>query len=96
MGELSYSFCGKNQDMLKKLVAGHGVFIWLYPLSAEQKGEKTCYIGLTDPSARKVTGKDLLLFSIPYSRFLEMEQEADESFLTTDTWEIIRERIEKA
>ena len=65
----------------------------LYPLSAEQKGEKTCYIGLTDPSARKVTGKDLLSFSIPYSRFLEMEQEADGSFLTTDTWEIIRERI---
>ena len=67
-----------------------------YPLSAEQKGEKTCYIGLTVPSARKVTGKDLLSFSIPYSRFLEMEQEADGSFLTTDTWDIIRERIEKA
>ena len=27
MGELSCSFCGKNQDMLKKLVAGPGVFI---------------------------------------------------------------------
>ena len=67
----------------------------LYPMAAEQKGEKTCYIGLTDPSARKVTGKDLLSFSIPYRRFQEMEQEADGSFLTTDTWEVIKSRIGK-
>ena len=65
----------------------------LYPLSAEEKGEKTCYIGLTDPSARKVISKEQMSFSIPYSRFLEMEQEADGCFFTTDTWETIKKRI---
>lgn len=65
----------------------------LYPLSAEEKREKTCFIGLTDPSARKVIGKEQLAFSIPYSRFIEMEYEADGCFFATDTWEIIKKRI---
>lgn len=65
----------------------------LYPLSAEKKGDKTCYIGLTDPSARKVIGKEQLAFSIPYSRFIEMEDEADGCFFATDTWEVIKKRI---
>ena len=65
----------------------------LYPIAAEENGEKTCYIGFTDPSARKVIGKEQLAFSIPYSRFLEMEQNADESFFITDTWEFIQKRI---
>ena len=65
----------------------------LYPLSAEEKGEKTCYIGMTDPSARKVISKELMSFSIPYNRFVEMEQEADGCFFTTDTWETIKKRI---
>jgi hypothetical protein len=65
----------------------------LYPLFAEEAKDKTCYIGMTDPSARKVIGRDQLSFSIPYSRFLEMEREAEGSFLTTDTWEIIKKRI---
>ena len=65
----------------------------LYPLSAEEKGEKTCYIGLTDPSARKVISKEQMSFSIPYSRFVEMEQEADGCFFAADTWERIKERI---
>lgn len=65
----------------------------LYPIAAEQANEKTCYIGFTDPSARKVIGKEQLSFSIPYSRFLEMESNADSSFLITDTWEIIKKRL---
>ena len=65
----------------------------LYPLAAEENGDKTCYIGMTDPSARKVIGSDQLSFSMPYTRFLEMEQEAEGSFLTTDTWDIIKRRM---
>lgn len=65
----------------------------LYPLSAEENGEKTCYIGLTDPSARKVIGKEQLAFSIPYNRYIEMEKEADGSFFATGTWEILKKRM---
>ena len=80
----------KKPDQLAWIRKRH---VYNYPLSAEEKGEKTCYIGMTDPSARKVISKEQMSFSIPYSRFLEMEQEADGCFFTTDTWETIKKRI---
>lgn len=83
----------ETQDNVQvRFAAGCGQTV-LYPLAAEEQGQKTCYIGMTDPSARKVITSDQLSFGIPYSRFLEMEREAEGSFLTTDTWEFIKRRI---
>jgi hypothetical protein len=39
-------------------------------------------IGLTDITARKYFGKNVLSFSVPFKRFLEMEANVDQSFLT--------------
>ncbi|WP_029543697.1 DUF169 domain-containing protein [Selenomonas sp. AB3002] len=83
----------ESQDNVKvRFASGCGQAV-LYPLSAEEKGDKACYIGLTDPSARKVIDKEQLSFSIPYSRFLELEQEAEGSFFATGTWDTIQRRI---
>lgn len=65
----------------------------LYPLAEQIKGGNLCYIGLTDPSARKYVSADILSFSAPWSRFLELEAAADESFLHTETWEVISRRL---
>lgn len=66
----------------------------LYGLNEAQKNSKLCYIGLTDPSARKCISKDVMSFTIPYKRFLEMEENVEMSFLMTETWEIIAKRID--
>lgn len=65
-----------------------------YAVSANQQGSPVCTVGLTDPSARKCTDPDLLSFSIPYHRFLEMEENVGGSFLTKETWETISARIQ--
>lgn len=61
----------------------------LYPMTDNAH----CYVGLTDPSARKFVDKNLLSFALSYEKFLHLESLAEESFLTHDAWAKILNRI---
>ena len=83
-----------TQDNVKLLFGAGCAQSVLYGLAANEQGLDTCYIGLTDPSARKCIDKDILSFTIPYRRYLEMEGNVAGSFFGTETWEIISRRLE--
>lgn len=66
--------------------------IGIIPLNEGKSPKPRGVIGLMDISARKQVDKDILSFSVPYSLFLEMESNVDESFLTKEEWLKIKER----
>lgn len=78
-----------NQDNVKVLFGAGCVQAVLYSMC----DTGACILGLTDPSTRLPISKDLLSFSIPYARFLEMEDNVPESFLTGETWRQIQKRL---
>lgn len=66
----------------------------LYPLHEAEKEGSNCFVGLTDLSVRKYVDKNMLSFAMPYKRFLELEAQAEESFLTKGVWLRLTSRID--
>ena len=83
-----------QQDNVKLLFGAGCVQSILYSLADEQAGSKKCTVGLIDPSARLCVAPELLSFSIPYSRFLELEAQVDESFLRGEIWQKLKKRMQ--
>jgi len=50
-------------------------------------------IGMFDISARPFVPPDVLTFSVPMAKFVRMVRNAEESFLITDSWRKVQERI---
>ena len=83
------NFDSSRHDGAKILFGAGCAQIVLYPLVEK----KICFVGLTDPSARKFVDKNLLAVSMSHERFLELEAVAQESFLSADAWQKIFARI---
>lgn len=78
-----------KNDAVKILFGAGCAQIFLYPAT----DKNFCYVGLTDPTARKFIDKNLLAFSLSYEKFLQLENVSKESFLNYDAWQKIFNRI---
>jgi len=74
--------------------AGCGSIVF-HPYMESRKERQRAVIGMFDPSARPCVAEDVLTFSVPMKRFERMVDYMEESFLITDTWSVIRKRINR-
>ena len=74
--------------------AGCGSIIH-YPYLESLTERQRAVIGLFDPSARPCVPDHVLTFAVPMRRFERMVGYMEESFLITDTWDTVRNRINK-
>lgn len=58
-----------------------------------ERGGRSCFIGLLDPSARPLVPKDELTFTIPACRFKEMMSTLKQSALFQKAYSVVRKRI---
>jgi hypothetical protein len=64
-----------------------------YPYLEKDSAHPRGVIGMFDPSARPHVPRDVLTISVPMTKFVPMVDNMEESFLTTDTWKKMQERI---
>jgi uncharacterized protein (DUF169 family) len=73
--------------------AGCGSIIH-YSYLEKDKEKPRAVLGMFDPSARPCVPNNVLTFSVPMKRFTEIINYMEESFLITETWQKVKERIE--
>jgi hypothetical protein len=64
-----------------------------YPFEESKSKDPRCILGMFDVSARPCVPENTLTFTIPMTRFVEMLQNMDESFLSTESWNVVKKRI---
>jgi uncharacterized protein (DUF169 family) len=64
-----------------------------WPLRYHSQGELKAVLGCWDPSDRKFLKADEITFTVPLELFKLMLQRWKQSFLTTRTWQTVRQRI---
>jgi uncharacterized protein (DUF169 family) len=72
--------------------SGCGSIVY-YPYLESKSEKQRAVIGMFDPSARPCVPENVLTFAVPMKRFEKMIGNMEESFLITETWDIIRKRI---
>lgn len=82
----------KQEAVISPFGAGCTSIIY-YPYREQIEGTKRAVLGMFDPSARLCTGSNLLSFAVPISKFMEMIDQMEESFLITNTWKMMQKRM---
>jgi uncharacterized protein (DUF169 family) len=74
--------------------AGCGSIVY-YPYLESKSERQRAVIGMFDPSARPCVSENILTFAVPMKRFETMIGYMQESFLITESWNLVRQRISK-
>lgn len=72
--------------------AGCGTIVQ-YPYLEKSSHRPRCVIGMFDVSARPCVPGETLSFSVPMNKFTRMVQNMEESFLITNSWRKVQNRI---
>lgn len=67
-----------------------------YPYLERDAARPRAVLGMFDVSARPCVPAGLLSFSVPWTKFVRMVENMDESFLITGSWTKVKRRIRKA
>ncbi len=67
--------------------------ILAYPLAERRAPRPRTVLGMFDVSARPCVPANVCTFAVPMARLLQMTQNMEESFLTTESWSKVRDRI---
>ena len=63
------------------------------PYQESRSDHPRCVLGMFDVSARPCVPQHTLTFTVPMRRFEQMVANMDESFLITESWNAVRERL---
>jgi uncharacterized protein (DUF169 family) len=69
--------------------------ILTYPLKEAVKEQPRAVLGMFDVSARPMVERDALTLAMPYSVFLKLLENVSGSFLQTESWKKVLQRINK-
>jgi hypothetical protein len=64
-----------------------------YPYLEASSESPRCVLGMFDVSARPCVPESKLTFTVPMKRFEQMVLNMDESFLITESWHLVRNRL---
>ena len=67
-----------------------------WPMKFLTQGMNKAVLGGWDPSARKFFKTDELSFTVPYTMFRQMLDRWEDSFLTTQTWAVVKKKIDRS
>ncbi|MEP0813196.1 MAG: DUF169 domain-containing protein [bacterium] len=83
------------EAVIAPFAAGCGSIVQ-YPYRELANGTMRGVIGMFDVSARPCVPADRLTFAVPWPKFVRMAENMDESFLITNSWKLVRNRMENA
>lgn len=67
-----------------------------WPMKFLTQGKNKAVLGGWDPSARKFFKTDELSFTVPYTMYRQMLDRWEDSFLTTQTWAVVKKKIDRS